>query len=85
MGMLPGRSRTGGTNLLTREDLSQITESWSIAWSPEFDSSIIEAARYGVTLDDASSAVLVERGRAIDHGVGAAAELLMECKVIANR
>jgi len=75
---IAGFTRTGGTDLHAREDLAKIWESWRIAWSPEFDSSTIEAARYGASLSDAAAAVLIERGKAIEHGSGAAAELLLD-------
>ncbi|HEY3321628.1 MAG TPA: DUF5682 family protein [Planctomycetota bacterium] len=75
---IAGFNRTGGTDLHTREDLSSIVERWDVAWSPEFDSSTIEAARYGASLDTAAEAVLAERIKAIARDSGAAAGVLLD-------
>lgn len=53
----------GGTDFLAREDVGQLWESWRIHWTPEFESSCIEAARYGTDLIEAVAARLVETAR----------------------
>src|SRR5262249_32942485 len=42
-----GYDRIGGTDLAQRDDLSRVWEQWRIRWSPDFDATSIEAARYG--------------------------------------
>ncbi|MEZ6088799.1 MAG: DUF5682 family protein [Pirellulaceae bacterium] len=67
-----------GTNFLQRADLNRLWEAWELRWTPEFDSSCIEASRYGTTLVDAASMRLLERSRATDFNAADAAKLLVE-------
>lgn len=69
---------TGGTDFLAREDLQRIWESWEIRWSPEFESSCIEAARYGTVLEHAVAAKLVEHAGTGEHTVVSACEWLIQ-------
>ncbi|MEW4564785.1 DUF5682 family protein [Bremerella sp. JC770] len=73
-----GFQRTGGTDFLTRDDLQRLWESWKILWGPEFDSSCIEASRYGTSLADAASNCLVEVAQRGIHDAETAAALLVE-------
>ncbi len=73
-----GYEQTGGTDLVRRDDLATIVESWRIAWAPDFDARCIEAARYGVTLAEAACNVLAERAAGIERDAGRAALLLLE-------
>ncbi len=66
-----------GTNFLDRDDLSRLWECWELRWSPEFDSSCIEASRYGTTLVDAASFRLLEQSRLQEFSAADAAELLV--------
>ena len=50
-----GFRRTGGTDLVARDDLAEIVETWEVRWSPEFDAGCVEAARYGPTLSEAAT------------------------------
>ena len=61
-----GFARTGGTDLLARrpvEGLGALADSWS----PDFDATAIEAARYGPTLAEATAARLLEAAAAIER------------------
>ncbi|RCS49468.1 hypothetical protein DTL42_13165 [Bremerella cremea] len=69
---------TGGTDFLKRDDLQRLWESWLIMWGPEFDSSCIEASRYGPSLADAASNCLVEKAQQGIHDAVMAATLLVE-------
>lgn len=73
-----GIKLTDGTNFLHREDLSRLWETWEMRWTPEFDSSCIEASRYGSTLVDAASMRLTERMQVADFNAADAAKLLVE-------
>jgi hypothetical protein len=73
-----GYQRTGGTDFLAREDLHRLWESWRVRWSPEFESTCIEAARYGTSLADAASARLLEEARGHDRDAATAARLLVQ-------
>ena len=73
-----GFERTGGTDFLVREDLTQLWESWRIRWSPEFDATCIEASRYGSSLDDAASNRLLALAHASTGSAASAAELLLQ-------
>lgn len=72
-----GYERTGGTDFLGREDLSRLWERWRLAWSPDFEASSIEAARYGSTLLDAARERLLELSQGAPRTAAQAAELLV--------
>ncbi len=67
-----------GTNFFDREDLSYLWESWELRWTPEFESSCIEASRYGTTLVDAASVRMLEQSRGQDLNAADASKLLVE-------
>jgi len=73
-----GYDRTDGTDFLGRDDLTRLWESWRLRWSPEFDSTCIEASRYGTSLADAVAARLLEVARQHDRDASTAAALLVQ-------
>jgi hypothetical protein len=73
-----GYDRTGGSNLLSRDDLSKLWERWRICWAPDYEATTIEAARYGPTLADAVAARLIERSNGCERNAEAAAILLLD-------
>jgi hypothetical protein len=75
---IAGFRRTGGTDLVARNDLARVWERWHIAWNPDFDAQCIEASRFGSTLAEATAACLTEKARAIERDAGQAALLLLE-------
>jgi hypothetical protein len=75
---IAGIERTGGTNFLERDDLTRLWESWRLRWSPEFETTCIEASRYGTSLADAAAARLTEMARAFERDANAAAALLVQ-------
>jgi hypothetical protein len=75
---IQGIQRTGGTDFTTRSDLTEINERWEIHWTPNFDSSSIEAAIYGATVTEATIAKLQERATTIERDAEQAALLLLD-------
>ncbi len=75
---ISGFKLVDGTSFVQREDLSRIWETWDLRWTPEFDSSCIEASRYGTTLVDAASVRLLEQSRTTDFNAADAAKLMVE-------
>jgi hypothetical protein len=73
-----GLKLVGGTDFLQREDLSRLWETWELRWTPEFESSCIEASRYGTTLIDAASVRLLEQSRMAEFNAADASGLLVE-------
>ncbi len=69
-------------NWALREDLSKVWEKWEIEWSPDFDSSCIESAIYGITLAEAAVAKIKEREAAIEKDTEVAALLLLDACLI---
>lgn len=67
-----------GTDMRSRDDLSSVWERWAIRWSPDFEATGIEAARYGPTLAEAAAALLAERAGGIERDIARAAELLVD-------
>ena len=67
-----------GTDFYSRHDLSKLWESWRLKWSPEFEASCIEAALYGQTLAEASTAKLLEKAGKLERDAERAALLLLE-------
>lgn len=74
---IAGYARTAGTDFAARNDLSRLWENWEVRWSPEFDSSAIEAARYGATLIEAAANRLAERASTIERSADRGAQLLL--------
>jgi len=75
---IAGYQRTAGTDFLARQDLARLWEEWRLAWSPEFEATSIEAARYGTSLADAASARLSELAAADERSAAKAAALLVQ-------
>jgi hypothetical protein len=75
---IKGYRRLGGTDLVGREDLSEISEQWEITWSPEFEANCIEAAIYGSTLIEAVGARLLERAAQLERAADRAALVLLD-------
>lgn len=73
-----GITYAGGTDFLKREDLTRPQETWTLQWSPEFESSCIEASRYGTSLDDAVTSRLDELTRQQTRNASVAASLLVK-------
>ncbi|MCA9069396.1 MAG: hypothetical protein KDA84_10755, partial [Planctomycetaceae bacterium] len=67
-----------GTDFSSRDDLSQLWELWEVRWSPDFDATCIEAARYGTTLGDAVSACLTESLSPAQRDAEQAASVLLQ-------
>jgi hypothetical protein len=78
---IAGYARTGGADLAARTDLSKIWERWQIRWSPDYDATSIEAARYGPTLAEAAEARLLERAVAGRSNAEQAALLLLDASL----
>jgi hypothetical protein len=78
---IAGYERTGGADLVARTDLSRVWERWRIRWTPDFDATTIEAARYGPTLADAAAARLAERAGASERNADEAALLLLDASL----
>ena len=72
-----GIQRVGGTDFLARDDMQQIWETWKVRWTPSFESSCIEAARYGTALASAVATRLTEKADRELNDASAAAELLI--------
>jgi hypothetical protein len=75
---IAGFERVGGTDFLQRQDLTRLWEKWRLRWSPEFDSSSIEASRYGISLYDAATSRLQETARQHTRSAATAAALLLQ-------
>ncbi len=73
-----GFHRQAGTNFLARDNLDRLWESWQLRWSPELESSCIEASRFGITLDVAVASCLTEQAGQQQRDAAAAAELLVQ-------
>ncbi len=75
---IKGFDRTDGTDLVSRGDLAKVWERWRVRWSPDFDATAVEAARYGPTLADAVVARLKERAAGTERNAELAALLLLD-------
>jgi len=78
---IAGFTRSGGTDFGQREDLTRLWEKWEIAWSPDFDSSSVECARYGTTVEEATTARLLEKARGIERSAQQGAALLLDASL----
>ena len=76
-----GFERTGGTDLVARDDMAKVWERWRVRWSPDFDATAVEAARYGPTLTDATAARLNERSTGNERDAEKAALLLLDASL----
>ncbi len=75
---IAGYQHKGGTDFLARQDLTRLWELWRLSWSPEFEATAIEAARYGVSLDEAVAARLTELAAIDERSAARAAALLVQ-------
>ncbi|MCG8649611.1 MAG: DUF5682 family protein, partial [Pirellulales bacterium] len=73
-----GFRRVGGTDFLARDGLDRLWESWNLLWTPEFESSCVEASRYGTNLPDAVASRLTDQARGQQRDAEAAAALLLK-------
>lgn len=72
-----GYEYKGGSDFLERDDLVKLWESWQVRWTTEFESSCIEASRYGTSLADAAAHCLLEQSQGIDRDIATATKLLL--------
>ena len=66
-----------GVDFLSREDLVDLHETWTLRWSPSFESTAVESARFGPSLLAAVAACLSERVRKLKRGDSAGAAALL--------
>jgi hypothetical protein len=78
---IAGFARTAGTDFSVRDNLSRLWERWRIQWSPEYDSSAIEASRYGPNLAEAAANRLSEQARDIQRSAEKGAILLLDASL----
>jgi hypothetical protein len=78
---IAGFAHLAGTNFVSRDDMVKVWERWQIRWSPDFDATSVEAARYGGTLTDATAARLVERSTGNERDAEKAALLLLDASL----
>ena len=79
---LAGFKLTDHTDLVSRDDLSNPTETWEIIWSPEYEASLIENAIYGADLPEAATAKLLEQAREIDRDAERASMIVLEATLM---
>ncbi len=65
-------------DLIARDDLTRLSESWRIALHRDFEASAIEAAAYGPTVREVVAARLLERSGDLERDAEAAARLLID-------
>nr|WP_249756105.1 DUF5682 family protein [Microvenator marinus] len=75
----------GGTDFYSREDLSEIWESWTLKWIPEFDGTLIEAAIWGADLSEASAAHLTSRAAKPNLSASGFTELVVDATLMGVR
>ncbi|EMI16333.1 hypothetical protein RMSM_06737 [Rhodopirellula maiorica SM1] len=75
---IKGIRHDGGTDFLARHELERLWEKWKRRWTPEFESSCIEASRYGITIAEAVAARLTEETHHHQRDAAMAAELLVK-------
>lgn len=75
---IPGFDRLGGADFAGRADLSSLTETWRVRWSPEQDAAMIESSRYGSALEEAVAASLREQAAKLERHAAGGALLLLD-------
>ncbi len=75
---IAGFRQTDGVDLQQRDDLAHLWEQWRLHWSPDFESSAIEASRYGPRLEEAAQEQLLEQAKTIQRDAESAALLLLD-------
>ena len=78
---IAGYERIAGTDLVARTDLAKVTGAVADSLEPDLEATSVEAARYGPTLADASSARLEERAQRADRNADQAALLLLDASL----
>lgn len=68
----------GEADLLSRESMTKLSEVWELKGTPEFESSSIEASRYGTTLLDATTTCLQEKSEQSGLNAAAVAGLIFD-------
>jgi hypothetical protein len=74
---IAGFTRTSGVDLLARDNLEELSETWRLCWTPKFEASAIEQALYGRTLKEAAHAQLLEIVNKLERDASAAAQYLL--------
>lgn len=88
---VPFAEWVSGPDFVQGQQLERIQETWKYHWSPMTESTLIERSLYGSTLEEAATALLLERtAEAEKHGQGRradlAAQLLLEaCRMGLHR
>jgi hypothetical protein len=75
---IPGLERVSGVDFAVRQDLTALSETWSIRWMPEQDAQMIESSRYGSELQEAAAARLHEAAGKVERSAATAALLLLD-------
>ena len=76
-----GFKREEGTNFLRGIGMEQPWECWSVRWTPEFETSCVEASRYGVTVEAAAANCLIEQAHDRSQGADQATKLLLSAAI----
>jgi hypothetical protein len=88
---VPFAQWVSGPDFVLGQNLERIQETWKYHWSPNTESTLIERSLYGATLEEAATALLLERiAQAEKQGQGrradVAAQLLLEaCRMGLHR
>lgn len=75
---IAGFQQIGGTDLISRQDLSSFWAEWKIVRHPNYEASCIENAIYGTTLIEAAEAKLGELASKIERNAAKAALLYLD-------
>src|SRR5262249_42443167 len=75
---IPGFDRIAGVDFAHRADLTSLTETWRVSWTPGQDAQMIQASRYGSALGEAAAARLHEAAQAVERSSAAVALLLLD-------
>ncbi|MGL4419202.1 MAG: DUF5682 family protein, partial [Gemmataceae bacterium] len=67
-----------GTTEPVEDPILDPVEIWRLAWVPEFEANLIEASRYGATLEEATGQKLLESARAATGNAQASTAVLWE-------
>jgi hypothetical protein len=79
---VPFGKHVRGPDYVGGKNLDRVSETWSYGWQPATESSLIEQSRYGATVEEAATSLLLERfaeaERSGDGRSDRAASLLLE-------
>ncbi|HXN76257.1 MAG TPA: DUF5682 family protein, partial [Gemmatimonadaceae bacterium] len=73
-----------GGDVVRRDDLTQVMETWGIQQTVEYDSTCIEASIYGQSLLEASRAKLEESAGKVERSAVAAARILLSAALMGH-